>query len=313
MDLQKQRNQIGNVAKQVGTKLQGVATQALEKGKEGSSVVKEKYDVTKRELEKKRLCPIFVDEIASILDYEEPFLIRIIDNDKHRQESEVCTNSVGFFEKIDGNKVMHLYTKDADNVGIHFYPYIQEGLYCPNPYIDNMYISLDDYFDTIKKARADELETIGHKLGAKYVKVSFKEKKTYFTNQNAKAKANVKGSINGSIEASNKSKDEEYSDIKVAVEVRFEGSPWPEKPEVVYFKNESDIESLIRMRMDDSGMNDIISKTYTFEANKKSVMTKETALKIDSIIKKLKCSGNGTVSNKVESECRTVLEYVVEF
>lgn len=283
------------------------------KVKEGKEFLEVQYGKAKYDMDKKRLHPIFESDLAEYTS-NKPFLIRVVDYDK-RMEVEACKGAIGFVEKIKNENILNLYSEFASQAGFQLYPCVTETIYCANPYLDNFYVGLDDYFKYIKKAKVDELETVAYSLGAKHVKISFKEKKKTLVSKdaNGKVKGNAFGvaKVNGDMEYSMSS--DEFSNIEVYTEVDFDGNDVPSRPELTYFKQESDIAALIRMRLDEDNMNKIKSKTYTFNYYSNREMQEKTAANIDVILKKLNCSGNGTVVSEVQSERRMVLEYSIVF
>lgn len=305
--------ELGEAAKKTidvtSEKAKQVIDDTSEKAAEGTKYLGEQYEKAKHELDLKLYNPVFEDELQAY-DFKLPFIIRIVKYDK-RMENEACKGSIGFSDKIKQENILHIYEDFAEQLGITFYPCIKDTIFCANPYKENFYICLDDYFTYIRKAKVDELETIAHSLGAKYVKVSFKEKKKTFVSNNINAKAGYGKKV--SIKAENNQVKDEYSGIEVAAEVEFNGNSEPVKPELVYFKNESDINALIKMRLDKENRNQIKSKTYVFSCHDNRGMQEKTAITIDAMLNKLGCAGNSSVVSEVQTECRTVLEYSIVF
>ena len=139
---------------------------------------------------KKLLAPVFKETLLEPT-YKKPFLLRIVDYDK-RLENEVCFGSVGFEDKMKKEDVLHLYSEYASNSDIVFYPYLEETIYCANPYKKDFYINLDYYFDYLEKAKVNELKAIAHALGAKHVKISLIKEKKRFIKSNAKLSKKLK-------------------------------------------------------------------------------------------------------------------------
>ncbi len=104
----------------------------------------------------------------------------------------------------------------------------------------------------------------------------------------------------------------EYADIEIATDLVFSGHDHPEMPELVYFKNETDIEKLVQMRLSNDE-NKIQSKTYRFQCRKSSGISESEAAKIDAVAGQLKCGVSESFSNEVQRENRTELEYKIEF
>lgn len=150
---------------------------------------------------------------------------------------------------------------------------------------------------------------VAQDLGAKRVQIKFKEHKKTFVIKNARAEGKVeKNKASGSYEKA----DSEYSSIEIAADLKFSGHDTPTKPNLVYFKNEGDIEKLVQMRMG-SKNNKIESKTYKFQCNRSLGIKEKEAAQIDAVLYQLKCSGTASISSEVQRESRTDLEYSIEF
>ena len=161
-------------------------------------------------------------------------------------------------------------------------------------YRSGVYVALDSYFAYLKKNRVNELELIAQDLGAKSFRITFKEHQKVIVKQTANTGLKA-GRIqwDGSHELSGS----DYSRVEIAAETQFSGHSQPKTPTLVYFQNESDIEKLIRMRMDQS--NPIKSKDFCFQCSRTSGMTEKTAAKIDLVLHQMKCSGTATLSSEV--------------
>ena len=143
------------------------------------------------------------------------------------------------------------------------------------------------------------------------MKITFEEKKKMFVNKNksinGKIGRNKRPDVAGNGEMNDK--QNEYSSIDVAADIHLAGKEEPTRPELVYYKNDNDINGLINMRLEND--NHIISQSYTFKCSK--TMKKETAESIDAVLKKMKLAGNATVSSEAEYADRTSMEYLIEF
>ncbi len=52
---------------------------------------------------------------------------------------------------VKGMEILNIYEDSAQQLGMKFYPNISKTIYYANPYQNNVYICLDEYFDYIKK------------------------------------------------------------------------------------------------------------------------------------------------------------------
>lgn len=278
------------------------------------------FGEAKNEMDLKYLRPVFTEELTldtanmsnidEISETRNPSIICIVERDKKRSENEACNGAVGYRMTVKGMEMLNIYEDSARQLGMRFYPNISKTIYYADPCQANFYISLDEYFSYLKNARVSELAMIAKDLGAKKVKITLKEHKKTFVSKNVRAEAKVEKV--GASNSYNKS-DSEFASIAIADEEEFSGHDTPVEPRLVYFKNESDIEKLIEMRMDASKQNKIKSKTYTLQYNKSSGIKEKEAAKIDAVLGQLKCGGTASISSEAQCENRTVLEYSIEF
>jgi len=296
---------------ELGEATKKVLNETSEKASEGKEVIKEQYTKAKNEIDKARLAPVFKEDLLEV-NFKQPAILRIVDYDK-RLENEVCIGSIGFEEKAKTDNILHFYTSYAEESQLNFYPYLSETIYCADPYKDNYYISLDEYFAYLKKAKINELEKIAYVLGAKHVKISIKEKKKTLITHTSKSKLSMKGGPYGKGSASyeSTSHSDEYAEIKIESNTSFEGHDNPIMPEVVYFKYDNDIKTLIEMRM--SEKNALKTKTYSLDYTTSRDMHEKTAANLDALLKKIGCSGNKTVTNEIEDLKRSFFYYTIEF
>ena len=305
------KEKIKSKVDELGEVTKKVINETSEKASEGKKVIEEQYTKAKNEIDKARLSPVFKEDLLDV-NFKQPTVLRIVDYDK-RLENEVCFGSIGFEEKAKTDNILHLYTNYAINSHMTFYPYLEETIYCADPYKENYYINLDEYFSYLKKAKINELEKIAYVLGAKHVKISIKEKKKTLISRTSKGKLSIKDNPygKGSAGYESSSYSDEFAEIKIECDTSFEGHNNPVMPEVIYFKYDNDIKSLIEMRLNDE--NAIKTKTYSLDFTTGRDMHEKTAANLDTLLKKIGCSGNKTVTNEVEDQKRFSFEYTIEF
>lgn len=276
--------------------------------KDSSEQISEQIDKARFESDRKKLCPVFEEDILSP-DFQLPVMIRLVDYDK-RMENKACEGAVGFETNTKTVRILNIYTEYSHLLGLTFYPHVKESVFYVDPCHNNFYICLDDYFGYLKKVRVDELETIAQDLGAKHVKITLKEQKQSFSTESKKSSLNV-ARIKAGI--SHDSSNNSLSNIEVAAEVDFAGKETPVEPTLVYFKNESDIKALVKMRLDPNNQNKILSKTYSFQYNNSSGIKVKDAAEISEALSKLKLGTSASIVNEATCESRTILEYSIVF
>lgn len=263
-----------------------------------------------RELERKLLQPIFVEDLDDA-EFLISKLIRITDIDKKRAESEVCQNSIGYVSEQKDLRIINIFKGKLDAFGLTFYPDTDCELYYVDPSDRNRYIALDDYFSYLKVARVNELQKIAQDLGAKHFRVVYKEQKTKFSSKAVKAKGT--GKCAGNSVAADVERDlsaTEASTVEVAAEMDCPGHP-PIEPKLCYLQREPSIQTLIALRMDESSP--LTHQKYTLKFSNSSGIKEKDAVKIDAALKAMKISGNTTVTSEVQNESRRFFEYEIDF
>lgn len=307
------KEKVQQLASETSQQAKTLASKTNEKVRVGSEKITKTLEDAKIEIDKKSLRPVFAADLPSstsntVSTNPVPSMICIVDRDKKRSESDACRGAIGYWTTVKGMDILNIYEDSAQDHGIVFYPNISKTIYYIDPYQASFYISLDEYFAYLKKARVSELMMIAQDLGAKSVKITLKEIKKTFVGGKADLKAKL-GAYKG--EGSYEKSNSNYSSVEIAGEVKFSGHRVPVTPKLVYFKNESDIENLIKMCMDKE--NKIELKTYTLQFNKTSGIKEKEAVTIDAVLSQLKCSGTASISSEAQLESRIVLEYTIAF
>ena len=273
----------------------------------------EKLYEAKVELDRKLLNPISIDEFNEIAD-KAPKVIRLLDENPYITK-EACYDAVGFNSNIVKTNVLELIKGKFPTDKFVFYPNDSDFIYLRNPYIENMYISLNSYFDYIKLAKVAELENIANSLGAKYVKITYKEEEKKFvsvsgnssiTGKIIKGKQTIKPSINVSTELTN----ENLTEIEIAAESSFEGTNNPIRPRLEYYLGDMQIEGFVNSVL---GPNPTTNKSLRIRYNRSNDLNITFAEGIDAVLKKLNMSASASVRSEVEKENRLYLEYEVKF
>lgn len=300
--------------KGAGETVKGVAIAAGHGLKAGSAAMGKAFAEARLELDLKTLKPVFPDTLPfSINDPHaeaaQPSILSIVARDKKRSESEVCRGAVGYYQSAKGYELLNLYEDYVSQSALAFYPAATKGIFLADPYQVGVYIALDEYFDFIRKALVNELEVVAQDLGAKHVRISFKEDKKSLVAQQVQTKAKTKLE---SMSAEHSASVDEFSSVEIAADVKFSGHDSPVAPPLVYFKNESDIVKLVRMRTS-NGSNKIESKTYRFQCNRLFGAKEDDSAQISAILNGIKCTGSASFSQNIQRESRTILEYSIEF
>lgn len=272
------------------------------------------FDEARLEADRRKLRPVTKTDLdisfgGLVPAAQAPKLIRIVGRDKKRAENPACIGAVGYWTTVREVEVLNLYEDCAAWSGLEFLPCLSQTFYYVDPYRTKVFVALDDYFDHMKKSRVNELKVIAQQLGAKQVRISFKE------HRKGKAKLGIRAEGKVDILKSGGSYDRVSDDLahtEIASNVTFSGHDTPQVPTLTYFKNEDEIGRLVQMRTGGS-QNQVKVEDYRFQCSRSIGMTEKTALKLDGVLHQLKCSGSTDISREVQRESRTELEYHIEF
>lgn len=294
-------------AKSVGESVKNTAKSISDSVEEKNVARKEQWELDKLESDLKKYMPLWKKELDSP-DFMLPPIIRIVDDDV-RRTVPACDGAVGFWT-VKGMRMLNIYREYAECLGVSFHPYISDFVYYVDPCYKDLYIKIDDYFSYLKKVRVDELVSIAQDLGAKHVEVVFK---TDDRQSHMVGAAGAGGLRIFSAAASAVNKSYMGKTLEIAAKMDFSGSETPVEPTPVYFKNESDIRSLIKMRMSPADGNRILAKTYSLKYSDSSGMSVTVAAAVDVAISSFGYKTTFHAEDEVRSESDIILEYSIEF
>ncbi len=297
-----------NGAKERMAQLVSAAGQGI---KSGTDALNKSIADSRLDKEHKTLRPVFAEELSDVfIDAGQlPNMIRVVERDKKRAESTVCEGSVGYRESIKGMDILCIYEDCSAQLPLHFHPIAEKGIFYADPRQQRLFVNLDDYFEYLKTGRVNELEMVAQKLGAKHFQITFREHQKFSMKKSGKAEMETPKF--GDATASMDRMTNEYASVEIAADIVFSGHDAPVVPELVYFKNESDIEKLIQMRTGGSE-NRIRSKTLHFKCSKSTGIKEHEAAKIDAVLSHLKYTASESFTSEVQRENHTELEYKIE-
>ena len=275
--------------------------------KKGAQAVAENIEGAAKNYEVKTLRPLFPEDLEAV-DFFMPKFIRVTERDKKHADSEVCRGSIGYRQTIKGYDMVNVFQDSAAAFSLKLLPDSVSEFYYEDPIERGCYIALDEYFNHLKKARVNELQLVAQNLGAKYFKVTYKEEKARFAEK--KMKVAVKSKQTVGMEADLTQMQKSFSTIEVAAEMSFPGHE-PVRPQLKYLQRDSSVQTLIDMRMNEKSP--LLNQKLVIKLSNTSGMKEKDALKIDTALKILKCTGNVTVESEVKNEARRYLEYDIRF
>lgn len=303
----------GKVSEKAASAAEGIKSTAIQL-KDDAIAKQAEHKITVAE--KKRhedfinLAPIFKEDISNNELLTER-VIRIVNYDP-RLENEVCKGSVGFYEKTDDRKMPTLYSKFVPELGLSFYPQLSESVFIADPCIAGKYIEIDEYFNYMKQVRVNELTVVAQSLGAKSVTIELKSttnSKSLFSKA-AQAKAGPILDVNLKQQGNNTSSNS----IEIWAQTTFKTAIWnggPTMPTLLYFRNESDISSLIQMVL--VNRSKVTERKYSMKASSSSGMSLNEAMSIAGALKKIRCSAGASFAKSAEDESTAFLEYTIKF
>lgn len=294
--------QVADIAKKQGSALLAKAHEGVESTKASA-----------KERKLKRLAPVNAEEYFAD-DYDLPYLIVIVDEDLRKQE-DLCEGAIGWLGSQNNMEVLNMYYSFAPDCGLDFYPKSQIGAAY---YVDNFdhkrYIDIDRIFEVAEQDQITELRNIAYCLGAKSCKLlSRNSKQTHLSN---KARGTIAANLptygRAGMNAEGNQQESEQSSLKIMFEQQFEGSENPVMPELKWFANDREIQSLIEMRC---GNNPNTIKKYSvdIDSSKYSAIKKDQAAKIDAVLRGIKLKADGKIEQRLDSEMQKSLRFEIEF
>lgn len=162
--------------------------------------------------------------------------------------------------------------------------------------------------DYLKQVRISELQKIAQDLGAKHFRVTYKEEKSLFLEKTDTKKVGIKA--RDTAEYEQKKEEKKYSKIEIAAEMECPGHE-PVEPELKCMKYDPTVKSLVELRMNTQGP--MKRQSLTLKLSNSSGLKESEAVKIDAVLKGLKCSGNSTLISEAQNESKRYLEYEIDF
>lgn len=272
-----------------------------------ANAIKESADEKARQIELKKLQPIFPSDLNSG-DFLIHKFVRVAERDKKRAESRVCQGSIGYFTNNKGIMLLNIFRDSVDIFGLSLYPDNRSEFYYVDPSNRDRYIALDEYFGYLKVERVSELQRIAQDLGAKHFKVTYVEEQSSYSEKKAQGK--VKAGMMVSAESEHNATDKKFSAVEIAAEMSFTGHA-PVKPQLKYLLRDPSIQTLIAMRLNED--TPLTHQKLMINLSNSSGIKESDAVKIDAILKGMKFVGNTTVQSEAKNEARRFLEYEIDF
>ena len=271
--------------------------------------IKENIADKKRAEDIKKYSPIFMEDVANGELLSER-VIRIVNYDA-RLENDTCKDSIGFYEKSEDRKMPTFYSKYISLLGLTLRPQQSDSVYISDPCVPGTYIEIDEYYNYMKEVRVNELTVLAQALGAKSVTIKLQNSTHSLFHKNISADANTQSF---SAEGEKKESKKESRSIEIWSTTTFKTSIFdgnPVLPELMYFRNESDISALIQMVTVNKSK--LTTRTYSMKASSSSGVSLNEAASISGMLKKIKCKAGANFEKTAEKENNALLKYTIEF
>lgn len=150
------------------------AASAIGKGIDATAA---KIADTKEEMDRMRYAPVMEEEFRSE-KFVMPSMFRTIEDD--HQEVDVCKGAVAFAPVQGRARVLEMTVEMAEKMGVSLVPYDDGVFYLQNPYNRNEYIAADEYFETMRNSKLEELMEAARNAGASSVTMDLRKEKKSF-------------------------------------------------------------------------------------------------------------------------------------
>ena len=263
----------------------------------------------KEEKDFKKLHPLFENEIsASSLQKER--IIRVVNYDS-RLENKVCKGSIGFFEMTKSRKVPTIYSQFIDRFNFNFYPKLSDSVFISDPCVEGKFIEVDEYYNYMKQVRVNELTVIAQALGAKHVEIALSVSSDTSSASSIKANLSARSKI---LDSNNKIENRISENTQIWSSTDFDTSNFDGvvvMPDILYFKNESNISALIQMVV--VNKTKLSRRTYRMKSTSSSGLSFSDSTSISLALKSIKFGGGFEFEKSSIKDSNSFLEYTIEF
>ena len=316
-DIKKWAGEVVDIAK-------NTVGEVVENIKEGSE------DFSKKQLEAKRkkdlllLRPVFMESLAlqaessssanTSTGFKMPTIIHVVEKDKKHASSEACEHSLGHMSTENGVTVLNVYPHHMKDLGVVFFPNMDCEIYYADPCRKNVYIDINEYFKQLRIARVAELERLAYSLGATHFEIMFSTDTTELEKARKKAELGIRKGRKklADVKAEHSSSEVKKESIVLERKMDLSGHDDPQVPELIYFKDDIDIQGLIHMRIDDKSY--LKNKKCKIKYGNSCGIKESDAVKIQGALDKMGGGSVGaSVANEVLMEHSTTLIYRIEF
>ena len=244
--------------------------------------------------------------------FDPPSVVRIVDDAEKRDDKDF-EGAVGWISKQNKMEVLNLFDTIADKCYLSFDPVPTIGsFYYVDPHFKNCFISFESLFSKIQKQKTAELDNIAYCLGAKRYEIEIIEEISENTRSKKKVDtgATVKVvDVDAGFENAKENDDKKVISCHVTGEYKTKRKP--QVPELLWFKNDNNINNLIKHICVDKSR--IKSKKVEFEGAEYSTLNEETAARLDATVKKLGGKNKAQLQKQARKEMKSIICFYMEF
>lgn len=273
-------------------------------------VEKSKSDSYDRRL--KKYNPLFPESYTSDT-FCLPNMIVIVD-DAVRRGIDVCEGAIGWLGKETGMEILYLYDEAIQFSRLQFIPSAScDSVYYVDSFDRTRFIKTDCIFSKAHEERLAELKHIAYSLGARRCSIEINEADSDTQVQRSSLSASGKFKGFSSKESGEHNVSHKDSSKRSGhIELEFQGSDTPQKPELKWFAHDDNIKRLIEMRC--SGKNSIKSETLELSGSSSATMSQKTAYALDCAIGKVAgMKGHVSLNAQAAKEHHSKLLFSIEF
>ena len=255
--------------------------------------------------------PVILQDILERDDL--PSVLMIVDDALYKDDAAL-KGAVGWREIVKGQQVLYLFDEAVKASGLTLKPNMEcDAVYYVHPHNRRTYLLIDNMFQIAQEEREAELKQIAYDLGAVHYTIETKAEENTKKHLEAKKTDNVNVKVvEGSTEISMKEDSLEKKQIEIISETIHAAGREPQRPQLVWFASNNDIQNLVNNRLNDTERTSFTEDVY-IKGSTCALMSMRVAGKVGLTVKKIGGDKGFDFRSDVEDEHRQSLRYHLEF
>lgn len=286
---------------------------------DGANVVAEKIRQELQEKDLLKFDPVSLDRFTaegfvcpSVIVVEDESVLLQQD---YIKENPAIGNLIGWISVENGVSVFHLRHACVLPSGLSFSPIaVCDSVYCFDS-VGDRFIDVGQFHELIQQDKMTELRDVAYCLGAKECRVESYEGKDSQSSDSKKAdvKAKMKGLplSSAGVAGEHASTETSSQSRSMVFFQKFEGNDEPVRPNLLWYRESKELNSLIEMRCSKS--NPIREYSINFDSSSTSALSEKGAAKVDAAMKGLGVKAGFSFEKKTRLELRKKLVFHVRF